>query len=227
MLVSIDAYFAIAIFALVSPWVADAGTELYIRGESAMKRTSWILCASAVTVTLGLLAAGGSASAQLSSTRPAPRTKAQWQADIAHVREPRTGCYRASYPALAWHATRCVTARRIPLAPGPRPLPSSARPAGPALVGDNTDYSAQVAGSISQATGTFQDVSPGITEQGYVDGEGSLTANAFTLQLNSQYFYGSPACNGSSDPAGCEAWRAPRAGLRMKATAISTAAPPG
>jgi hypothetical protein len=50
-------------------------------------------------------------------------------------------------------------------------------------------------------------VSPGVTEQGDVNGGGTLTANAFTLQLNSQYFSGSPACSGSSNPAGCQAWQ--------------------
>jgi hypothetical protein len=60
---------------------------------------------------------------------------------------------------------------------------------------------------ISQATGSFQDVSPGITEQGKVNGQGSLTANAFSLQLNSQYFAGSLACTGSSTPSSCEAWQ--------------------
>jgi hypothetical protein len=90
----------------------------------------------------------------------------------------------------------------------PGPLPRPARPAGPALVGGGGgDYAAQVSGYISQATGTFLDVSPGITEQGYVNGSGSLTANAFTLQLNSQFFAGSPACDGSSNPSGCRAWQ--------------------
>jgi hypothetical protein len=98
-----------------------------------------------------------------------------------------------------------VTAPRIPLVPGP--LPRSARHAGPAEVGDGTDYSAQVSGLISKATGTFADVSSGVTEQGYVDGAGSLTANAFSLQLNSQFFTGSPACDGSGDPSGCKAWQ--------------------
>jgi hypothetical protein len=146
-----------------------------------------------------------SAGAASAAPQPAARTKAQWQADIGHVRQPGTGCYRASYPALGWHATRCVRAPRIPLVPGP--LPRSARHAGPALVGDGTDYSAQVSGSISQATGTFQDVSSGVTEQGYVGGSGSLTANAYSLQLNSQFFSGSPACSGSSDPSNCQAWQ--------------------
>jgi hypothetical protein len=145
------------------------------------------------------------------ATRPAPRTKAQWQASIAHVRQPAPGCYRASYPALRWHATKCVTAPRVPLVPAP--LLRSARHAGPAKhagpaqIGNGYDYSTQVSGLISQATGTFQDVSSGVTEQGDVDGSGPLTANSYTLQINSQTFTGSPACDGSSEPADCQAWQ--------------------
>ena len=162
-------------------------------------RSAGVLAAATLAV------AGISAGAASAATHPAAKTRAQWQAAIARVQEPGTGCYRASYPTLGWHATRCVKAPRIPLAP--RPLPRPAHHAGPALVGNGTDYSAQVTGLISQATGTFQDVTSGITEQGYVGGAGSLTSNAYSLQLNSQFFAGSPACGGSSNPSGCEAWQ--------------------
>jgi hypothetical protein len=185
-----------------------------------MKRTSWIrswiICGSTMIVTLGLMAAGTSASAQQAprlvrastgaapaATQPAPRTKAQWQADIRHLKQPGSGCYRASYPAVVWHATRCARAPRAPMAP--RPLPRSARHAVRAEVGNGTDYSAQVSGTISRATGTFTDVTPGLTEQGKVLNTGVTAANAFTLQLNSQYFTGSPACDGGS--SSCEAWQ--------------------
>jgi hypothetical protein len=162
-----------------------------------------------ITQSAGVLAAAALVVAGLgagvASAAPAPTasTKAGWQADIGHVRQPGKGCYRASYPELAWHAARCVTAPKIPLVPRPR----SARHAGPDLVGNGTDYSAQVSGTISQATGTFQDVTSGITAQGYPGGTGSLTANAFSLQLNSQFFTGSPACAGASSPSSCEAWQ--------------------
>ncbi len=161
-----------------------------------MRSAGALAAASLVMAALG---------AGVASAAPAPAavTRAGWQADIGHVRQPGTGCYRASYPALAWHAARCVTAPEIPLIPRPR----SARRSGPDLVGDGTDYSAQVPGLISQATGTFQNVSSGITEQGYPGGTGSLTANAFSLQLNSQFFAGSPACSGAASPASCEAWQ--------------------
>ena len=38
-------------------------------------------------------------------------------------------------------------------------------------------------------------------------GSGSQVANAFSLQLNSQFFAGSPACSKSGDPSGCQAWQ--------------------
>jgi hypothetical protein len=147
-----------------------------------------------------------SAGSPPAATPPTAKTRAQWKAGIAHLRQPGKGCYRAAYPALRWHTVKCVRAPRIPMVPGL--LPRRAHHAGPAVVGGGgTDYSAQVSGLISQATGTFQDVSPGITEQGSVGGVGPSTANAFTLQLNTQYFSGSPACDGSSDPSNCQAWQ--------------------
>jgi hypothetical protein len=142
---------------------------------------------------MGLAAASVGAGAASAATRQVAGTKAQWQAAIARVPEPGTGCYHASYPALQWHAVRCVAAPKWPLAP--------------AKVGNGHDYSARVSGLISQATGTFRDVSPKITEKGKVDNEGPEVKNAFTLQLNTQFFSGSPACSGSADPANCLAWQ--------------------
>jgi len=144
----------------------------------------------------------GSASA---ATQPTPQTKVAWQAAMAHVREPGRGCYRASYPTLAWHAVKCEAAPKVPFIPAP---PSrSATHTGRETIGDGQDYSAQVPGLVSQATGTFRNVSPGITVQGQFLGSGPEVANGFSLQLNSQFFTGSPACSGSSDPSDCQAWQ--------------------
>ena len=120
-------------------------------------------------------------------------TKPQWQAAIAQVSAPGGGCYTAAYPALQWHAAKCVTARNWRLAPS--------------TVGDGHDYSAQVSGTITKATGTFKDVSSNISEKGQVNATGPKIANAFTLQINSEFFSGSPACSGSSDPSDCQAWQ--------------------
>ena len=158
-----------------------------------------------VLAATALAVAGISAGPASAATQRNVRTKAQWQAAMARVPEQGSGCYRASYPSLRWHAVKCVAAPRIPLVPAlPR---GSARHAGPATVGDGTDYSAVVSGLISKATGTFQDVSSGITEKGQIGGSGSQVANAFSLQLNSQFFAGRPACSGSGDPSGCLAWQ--------------------
>jgi DNA uptake protein ComE-like DNA-binding protein len=125
---------------------------------------------------------------------------------MAQVRQPAAGCYRASYPTVAWHSVKCVAAPNIPLVP--RPVSQSARHAGPELVGDGHDYSAVVTGKISKATGTFKDVSSGISEQGLPDGAGTkMVPNSFSLQLNTQFFTGSPACDGSSAPSKCLAWQ--------------------
>lgn len=139
------------------------------------------------------------------ATRPTVKTKAQWQAAIAHLRQPGSGCYRASYPAVKWHSVSCVAAPKIPLVPAP--LTRAGRHGGPETVGDGTDYSAVVSGLISKAVGTFTNVSSGITEKGQPGGSGGQTSNAFSLQLNSQFFSGSPACAKSGDPSGCLAWQ--------------------
>jgi hypothetical protein len=73
-----------------------------------------LLAACAAMAVAGIIA--GLAPA---ATQPAAISRARWQAEIAHVREPGTGCYRASYPALQWHAVKCVTAPGVPMLPAP------------------------------------------------------------------------------------------------------------
>jgi hypothetical protein len=177
------------------PGRSDHGGEVLRK----IKRSLGVLAAIAIAATSVM---SGSA---LAATQPTAKTKAQWRADIARVRLPGSGCYHASYPALRWHAVKCAAAPKVPLLPGP--VAGSARHGGPETVGDGTDYSAQVSGLISKATGTFQGVSSGITEKGQAGGSGSQVANAFSLQLNSQFFTGSPACANSGDPSGCLAWQ--------------------
>jgi hypothetical protein len=144
---------------------------------SKIKRSIGALAAMAIAATFVM---SGSA---LAAPRPTAKTKAQWRADIARVRQPGSGCYHATYPVLRWRAVKCVAAPKVPLVPAP--LSRSARHGGPDTVGDGTDYSAVVSGLISKATGTFQGVSSGITEEGQAGGSGSQVANAFSLQPES------------------------------------------
>ena len=163
-------------------------------------------------LTLALLAAGAlfgsallpAATAQAATANPAAAT-AQWQKSLAGTTEQGEGCYQASYPSLSWHSVGCVAAPEIPFAPALKPGTSAHT--GVETVGDGTDYSAVVSGLISKATGTFTNVSSGITEKGAVDGSGSQVSNSFSLQLNSQFFTGSSACSASKVPADCDAWQ--------------------
>ena len=156
-----------------------------------------------VLALVALAAASVSAGSASAATGPTVRTKAQWQAAIAQVAAPSAGCYHASYPALHWHAVKCAAAPRLPMAPRPS---GSAGSGGPNKVGNGLDYSARVSGLISKATGSFTHVSSGITEKGKVDNTGSNVANAFSLQLNTQFF-STPACSGSGTPAKCLGWQ--------------------
>jgi hypothetical protein len=151
------------------------------------------------------LAGAPGAQAAAGSGPASALTKVQWQAAIAKVTEPGKGCYNASYPALRWHAVKCTVAPKWPLAPAPTPRPATH--GAPTTVGNAVDYSAQTSGLISRATGTFQDVSRGITEKGQFDDSGPRIANAFSLQLNTQFFSNSPACAGSGDPSACLGWQ--------------------
>ena len=45
----------------------------------------------------------------LAATQPTVKTKAQWRAAISRLRQPGSGCFNASYPALKWHAVKCVS----------------------------------------------------------------------------------------------------------------------
>ena len=119
------------------------------------------------------------------------QTLADWQQAISRLPEPGAGCYEASYPMLQWHVARCQIAPAMPLAPA---------------VGNGKDYSARVKGTISQATGSFNDVSPKITEKGQYGGAGRELANTYSLQLNTEFF-STPACAKSSVPARCLGWQ--------------------
>lgn len=155
-----------------------------------MSKRNWLaLVASAGAISLTLLGVSAAAGA---STVKAP--------------QPGTGCFSASHPALQWHAVKCVTAPARPLAPATHGGPATGH--GGLTVGNGLDYSAdEASGLISKATGTFEDVSSDISEKGQIGGTGAKITNALTLQLNSEFFTGSPACSGSSDAPDCEAWQ--------------------
>jgi hypothetical protein len=151
------------------------------------------------TIVVALTIVGGGSA--FAGNPASPLTQAQWQGEITNLPTPGHGCYHASYPALQWRATACRVAPNLPFAPH---LPTQGVPA---VVGNGNDYAAQVSGTLSKATGTFTHVTPGITEKGKVGNAGANLANAFSLQLNSQFFSDPPACSGAAVPSECSGWQ--------------------
>ena len=122
-----------------------------------------------------------------------------WHKGIVQVPQPHPGCFTSSYPSTQWQEIPCS-------APPERPYPPSRGGARAGTVGNGNDVSAQAAGLISQAVGSFDTVAGVTSETGQVNGVGGQVANTFSLQLNTNFFFNSPTCNGAANPSKCQAW---------------------
>ena len=158
----------------VRPTLSDSEAHTF-RQQGTLRASKRLVAVLGPLLIVATLTGNGTAYAANASTRPSTApTKAEWQRAIAHVPNSGRGCFRASYPALAWHAVQCTIAPKWPLVPG-SPVRSSSQTA-PMTVGNGNDYTTEVAGTISGATGYFSDVSPGITETGQTNGSGPQVA---------------------------------------------------
>lgn len=160
-----------------------------------MRVSRWLMGVVGSTL-LVLVVAGNGSAFGANETRAAMETT--WQQSMSRVRTPGPGCYHATFPNLKWTAGACDVAPNWPMEPPAAPMK---------VVGNGHDFSAEVTGTISKATGSFDDVSPTITESGQEDDQGAKLPNTFTLQLNTQFFSGSPACSGAASPTKCLAWQ--------------------
>lgn len=161
------------------------------------RRVRAMVAAVLLGASLGTALATGAAGATTAEMTPAA-----WRAAMPTVAVPASGCFSSAYPRLSWAQVPCQPAPAIRLIPRPKAARAGER------VGDGYDYSAKVlSGSISTATGSFPYVSPGASEIGEQGGAGTPVANAFSLQLNSEYFSGSPACAGAANPSACLGWQ--------------------
>lgn len=150
-------------------------------------------------VTPALILAGHAQ--QTHPAQPATREmRAKWKAwheIMKHTPKPeKTGCFKASYPDTTWHEAICKIAPLVPYPPAKNVRSSTgraARGAQPYTVGDGTDDTASVTGTLSSATGSFPLVS------------GLSSANAYSLQLNANTFSTS-ACDGAAVPSECQGW---------------------
>ena len=70
--------------------------------------------------------------------------------------------------------------------------------------GGSNDFAANPSGTISAVEGSFASVSAGLTESGPIANTGPAVADAYTLQVNTNFF-ASAACAGSPN-LGCQGW---------------------
>ena len=125
---------------------------------------------------------------QATAPRPSAQSLKAWREIMSRTPRPKKGCFKSSYPSTEWQEIPCTTAPR-------RPYPAARGPR-PAIVGNGNDFSAQVVGRISSATGSFDSVT-GVT----IGGDPT-----FSLQLNTQFFNTS-ICDGAKDPSKCQGWQ--------------------
>jgi hypothetical protein len=176
---------------------------------------SVVFAASLLAGPISSFAARAQATAPTPAPSAAPQPSAEeaakrkeWGSAMARTPAPKKGCFTASYPKTEWQEVPCGR---------PSPYPNLVRRPRPNVVGDSTDYSAQVSGLIFSAVGSFASVTPSaITEQGLAwtqqgcpppicppnhpncipqnpAGSGGTwctkpKGDAFSLQLNSQFF---------------------------------------
>ncbi len=132
-------------------------------------------------------------------TTPSPTmSQEDYPAELAKVPLPKKGCFKAVYPQLEWQESPCTEAPTYPQVPrrGPRPR----------TIGNNNDVSSRApTGFISTAIGSFDSVTGVTSESGPIGNTGAAVANAYTLQLNTDFFT-STACAGSPN-TGCLGWQ--------------------
>lgn len=159
-----------------------------------------------VFVAVGLLAWGFSScvnppshgAASTSSTHSSEQAKQleAWRVSMTKVPLPKKGTFEATYPDKQWHEVPSTKAPPYPMIPrhGARNF----------IVGNGNDVSARSpAGTfISTATGSFDSVSGVTGESGQINNTGPAVTDAYSLQLNTNFFPSTVA----GSPAGCEGW---------------------
>ncbi len=125
-----------------------------------------------------------------------------WRQSMLHTPLPKNGCFQVTYPGTTWLEVRCTTAPAYPQLP----LSNSSDKS----VGNFNSYAAQVAGTISSATGSFDTVIGLTGETGNrfsSDCSSYIPAvrDTFALQLNTNVF--STAESGCDQHQGCKGWQ--------------------
>ncbi len=125
-----------------------------------------------------------------------------WRQSMLHTPLPRNGCFQVTYPGMNWQEVPCTTAPSYPQLPVSKSHDNT--------VGNFNSYAAQVSGSISSATGSFDNVTGLTSETGNQFSSGCSSSmpnvpNTFTLQLNTNVF--STTVSGCDQHPGCKGWQ--------------------
>ncbi len=147
-----------------------------------------------------LLSVGTTASAAANAPSLA-KGQDTWHAEISQTALPSNkGCFTANYPKLVWKRTTCVAAPEAPMIP---------KVTGPTLMtlGNGNHIVAQSPGGpITQAWGTFVNVFGVTNVSSQINGLGPQVPNAYTVQLNTNFFNAAGPCATADIPAICMGW---------------------
>jgi hypothetical protein len=156
----------------------------------------WSRSRHALLAALALnLASVGTVESQQQSVQsagPAVEPLTAWRRSMVRTLRPsKKGCFKTKYPDLQWTETNCIRPPSIPLRP--HHGGASRRQ----TVGDGTDFSVQIPGDAVTMEGSFDSII-GLTSE-----SGAGTSNAYTLQLNSEFF---PTTTCTGGQPGCQGW---------------------
>ncbi len=202
---------------MTSQFLADSPVALvwayryYLRNQllevnkvTLFRERSWLVLCTLILSTLAFGALLGCAPAEDDAPEKPEETteepplpdKDAWYVAMLDTPKPGPGCWKAEHPNMEWMEVECTERPPEPFLP--KGHPEAEEPA-PEEVGDGTDYSAQVSGSLSSVSGSFVNLDNVTSEYN----SGSNTPNEFSLQLNTSFWTGSPACSGDN----CQAWQ--------------------
>jgi hypothetical protein len=150
---------------------------------------------------LALLLSVGMTAGAAASAPPVASDRDSWNTEISQLARPAgEGCFTATYPKLAWKPVACVAppdAPMLPKVPGPTPL---------TVGGGNHIVAQSPGGPITQAIGTFKNAGSVTSVSSPINNVGPPVANAYTIQLNTNFFTAVGPCAGATIPAICLGW---------------------
>jgi hypothetical protein len=114
--------------------------------------------------------------------RPSVEQRKAFEERMMATHPAKPGCFEAHFPDEHWVETKCRPAPKTPNPHAHGPHPNT--------VGDGTDWFATVtSGNISQATGSFDNVSGVVQLLGPIGGDTTVVhPNAYAMQMNSNTF---------------------------------------